>query len=228
MDIVHFLDTPEMKTQLNRKVTIHLSTAQHWMCKMGYHWANAPKGQYVDGHEREDIVAYRQNVFLPKLAAIDAKMRTWTEDGTKDLNAATTPTFRHTVVWYHDESIFYANDRQTKRWVDSNETAVPQPKGEGASLMVANFVSADYGWLRSLDGNDNARVLFKVGRSRDGYFTNKDVLRQTQRALDILQVHYPNDDHILIFDNAATHLKRPDEALSARNMPKFTPKEGMN
>jgi hypothetical protein len=46
--------------------------------------------------------------------------------------------------------------------------------------------------------------------------------------MDILQEHYPNEDHVFVFDNAATHIKRPDEALSARNMPKFTPKEGTN
>jgi len=46
--------------------------------------------------------------------------------------------------------------------------------------------------------------------------------------MEILKKHYPNEDHILVFDNATTHLKRPDEALSARNMPKFTCKEGTN
>ena len=228
MDIVHFLDTPDMKTRLNRETTIHLATAQRWMHKMSFRWTTTPKGQYVDGHEREDIVTYRQDVFLPELAKIDATLRTWAEDGTKVLNAAAIPNARHTVIWYHDESIFYANDRRTVRWVGGDETAVPQPKGEGASLMVADFVSADYGWLRSPNGEEDARVLLKPGRSRGGYFTNKDFLKQTERAMDILQAHYPNDDHILIFDNATTHLKRSDDALSARNMPKFTPKAGTN
>ena len=44
--------------------------------------------------------------------------------------------------------------------------------------------------------------------------------------MDILRAHYPNKDHIFIFDNAAMHIKCPDKALSAWNMPKFTPKEG--
>ena len=51
------------------------------------------------------------------------------------------------VVWFHDESMFYANDQRKLQWVHQNESAVPQPKGEGASLMVTDFVSADYGWL---------------------------------------------------------------------------------
>jgi len=33
--------------------------------------------------------------------------------------------------------------------------------------------------------------------------------------MDILEKHYPNEDHVLVFDNAKTHLKRADDALSA-------------
>lgn len=59
------------------------------------------------------------------------------------------------VYWFHDESVFYANDRQKTRWVHKSGKAVPHAKGEGASLMAADFVSADYGWLRSLDGKES-------------------------------------------------------------------------
>lgn len=40
--------------------------------KLDYHWAYDPKGQYVDDHEQEDVVDYRQNVFLPHWANIKA------------------------------------------------------------------------------------------------------------------------------------------------------------
>ena len=95
-----------------------------------------------------------------------------------DSNMATSSNFYHTVAWYHDESIFYANDQQTKYWVAKDETAVPQPKSEGISLMVADFVSADYGWLCSPNGEEAACVLLKIGRSQEGYFTNRDALKQ--------------------------------------------------
>jgi hypothetical protein len=76
-----------------------------------------------------------------------------------------------------------------------------------SSQMVADFVSADYGWLSSPNGKEHARVLFKAGKNREGYFTNEDILAQAEKAMDILQKHYPNEDHILVFDNAKTHLK---------------------
>ena len=91
--------------------------------------------------------------------------------------------------------------------------------------MVADFVSADYGWLRSPDGKEEARVLFKAGNVRQGYFTNEDILSQANAAMDILE---KEDKHVLLFDNATTHQKQADDALSASKIPKFTPKEGKN
>jgi hypothetical protein len=122
------------------------------------------------------------------------------------------------VVWYHDESTFYANDRRQIRWVWAGETPKPVPKGEGASLMVADFVSADYGWLRSPDGSESARVLFKAGKNRDGYFSNSDILDHATTAMDIVTRHYPEDEHVFVFDNAPSHMKRADNALSTRSM----------
>ncbi|KAG2053507.1 hypothetical protein BDR06DRAFT_886053, partial [Suillus hirtellus] len=51
------------------------------------------------------------------------------------------------VVWFYNESIFYANNQQKLIWEHTSKGAVPQPKGEGVSLMVTDFVSTDYGWL---------------------------------------------------------------------------------
>jgi hypothetical protein len=47
-------------------------------------------------------------------------------------------------------------------------------------------------------------------------------------AMEILARDYSDEDHILIYNNATTHLKHADNALSAWKMPKNTPKEGTN
>ena len=90
--------------------------------------------------------------------------------------------------------------------------------------MVADMISADYGWLHSPDGEEKAWVLLKAGKNREGYFTNDNILAQADKAMDILEKHYPNEEHVFIFDNATTHTKRADGALSARYMPKGTSK----
>jgi hypothetical protein len=86
--------------------------------------------------------------------------------------------------------------------------------------MVADFVSADYGWLRSPDGKESVWVLFKAGKGHEGYFMNENIKDQMDKAMAILEKYFPNDNHVFLYDNATTHLKRSDEALSARNMTK--------
>lgn len=158
------------------------------MKRLGYRWTLTPKGQYSDGHEREDVVAYRQETFLPQWKEIEPHLRNWRPDGEEDKGPL--PQNRRTMVWFHDESVFYAHDRRKKRWVHKTEKAKPYQKGEGASLMVADFVSADYGWLRAPDhsaGNpEEARVFFKPGSGWDGYFTNEEIQAQADKAIDIL------------------------------------------
>lgn len=34
--------------------------------------------------------------------------------------------------------------------------------------------------------------------------------------MDILEKKFPGDQHVFVYDNARTHLKRPVDALSAR------------
>jgi hypothetical protein len=46
--------------------------------------------------------------------------------------------------------------------------------------------------------------------------------------MDILEKGYPDKEHVLVFDNATTHLKQEEDALLAMKMPKFTPKLGKN
>ena len=218
-DIQAFIGQPEMLTRLHRTKTISLATARRWLKKMGFRWTVNPKGQYVDGHEREDVVTYRNHTFLPAIAELEDRMQKY-GNGDGDDGTPSNQDARRVVLWFHDESIFYAHDRRRTRWVHQSETAKPYKKGEGHSLMIADFVSADYGWLQSPDGKENARVLFRPGKNREGYFDNKDIREQAARAMEILKKYYPDEDHVLIFDNATTHLKRPEGSLSALRMTK--------
>ena len=171
---------------------------------MNYHWKKAPNGQYVDGHEREDVKHYCQTIFLPKITELEPNLHTW-QDGVEEMVSKQSPR-RKTVIWWHDKSVFYTNDRQEVYWVHENDTANLKSKGEGLSIMVSDFVSADYGWLRAPDGT-SAQVILKPGKGRDGYFTNTRFLKQVNNTIAILKQFFPDEDHIFVFDNATTHLK---------------------
>ncbi|KAF5319338.1 hypothetical protein D9619_008891 [Psilocybe cf. subviscida] len=83
--------------------------------------------------------------------------------------------------------------------------------------MVADFVSADFGWLRSPDGENSARRLFKPGKNRNGYFSNDEILDQVREAMDIVGEYYPQYEHVFVYDNATTHLKREEGASEKRD-----------
>jgi hypothetical protein len=78
------------------------------------------------------------------------------------------------------------------------ENAKPYAKGEGHSLMVADFISADYGWLQSPNGKESTHILFRAGKGHDGYFNNKNIHSQAAHTMVILKEHYPHEDHVLI------------------------------
>ncbi|KAJ7197754.1 hypothetical protein GGX14DRAFT_402382 [Mycena pura] len=245
-DVVNFMSSPEMKKRLNLKKSISVRTAQRWMKRNEYRWQSEPRGMYKDGHEREDVVDYRQSVFLPRWAEFSQRTRRWkraepaaegNEAGAEPKKKKTkrqleeekweeweaecqrefigTPDGKVAVIWRHDESIFYAHDRRKIRWVHSSESAKPHAKGEGKSLMVIAFVSPDYGWA--------ARLLFRPGKNRDGYYGRDDILAHATLMMDQLDNDHPDEDHIFAYDNATTHTARAADALSALKMPVNTP-----
>lgn len=155
------------------------------------------------------------------------QMASWDKD-LKEYLPTVSAERKRVIVWFHDESVFYAHDRRKKGWHHKDASPKPYAKGEGASLMIADFISADFGWLTSPDGKKSARRIFKPGKNRDGYFTNPDILDQAKEATEVLREFYPENDHIFVYDNATTHLKRAEDALSAKSMPKGIPKARTN
>ncbi|KZV81302.1 hypothetical protein EXIGLDRAFT_686149 [Exidia glandulosa HHB12029] len=215
---------------------ISLPTGCRWMPELRMQWRKHNKGMYKDGHERADVQLHLHAKYLPKWYAYEPRMRHWDfETGEesvpygpwpRDYEAPPRP--RPVVAWFHDESTFAQHDRRQSQWVHEDASPLPLPKGEGASTMVADFVSADYGWLRGKSEGDATRLLLKVGKNRDGYFQNENVLEHVHKAMDILKRDYPEEDHLFIFDNAPTHTKRAPGELSALKMPKGIPKAGTN
>ena len=66
-----------------------------------------------------------------------------------------------------------------------------------------------------------ARVFFKAGKNRDGYFDGEDLLRQVENAIDIFEAKSNGfATGLFLFDNAPSHQKRAPDALSAQKMPK--------
>ena len=224
--LMEFLAREDIRSKHGIEKPISEQTARRYLNNLGYRWSTPKKGQYADGHEREDVVYYQDQVFLPQWHQIEHRMPNYTQENLEEFGPRMPGL--EVIVWFHDESIFYAHDRRKRGWYHKDAPAKPYAKGEGASLMVADFVSAKFGWLRSPDGTRSARVVMKPGKNKDGYFTSDEICKQAEDAMMILREFYPQYEHVLIYDNASTHLKRAPDALSARRMPKNIPKPGGN
>jgi hypothetical protein len=69
--------------------------------------------------------------------------------------------------------------------------------------------------------NSEARILFRPGKNRDGFFSHEDIVRQVEHAIDIFNTKAQGRAQgLFLFDNAPSHVKRAPDALSARKMPK--------
>ena len=66
-----------------------------------------------------------------------------------------------------------------------------------------------------------ARVFFKAGKNRDGYFDADDMLQQVENAIDIFESRTNGfATGLFLFDNTPSHQRRVPDARSARKMPK--------
>ena len=110
-DLVEYLHKLDVQEKYGLKAPISLSTAKKWMKKMDYRWVKNHKGQYVDGHERSDVVHYRQNTFLPVWYSFEQRMHSWEGEKLTEVPTKINNGSRRVVAWFHDESIFYAHDR---------------------------------------------------------------------------------------------------------------------
>lgn len=218
-NLLTFINEKRTLERLGRQKLLAIRTAQRWLKILEFRWRPEAKGMYSDGHEREDVVRYRQEKFLPAYHNLLARSAKFDDDGAEipwELEDGS----KEVIFHHHDETIFYGNDRRKQRWIHSSESPKPYAKGEGQSFMVADFVSSKFGWLSSPDGAARARVTLRPGKGRDGYFSNDEVVTQLSMAMDILDEHYDSYQHVFILDNARTHTKRAGNALSARHMPK--------
>ncbi|KAG1724227.1 uncharacterized protein EDB91DRAFT_1062922 [Suillus paluster] len=150
-DLVSYISDKEVQKQFGLTSGISHATAKRWMHKLGYRWLRDQRGQYVDGHERIDVIQYRQEVFIPAIMAIEPRLNKWLKDGITS-ESSLSPGERHVEAWFQDEVTFYANDRRHSGWKQLDASIDPRPKGEEVSMMVSDFVSAMHGWCRSPDG----------------------------------------------------------------------------
>ena len=123
------------------KVDVCVNTARRWLHQLGFHQCDHQKGVYFDGHERDDVVTYRQE-FLDRLESLDETTIT----PAHPMPAVADGERRYLRI-AHDESTFYANADQTRSWNDGQSQVLRQ-KSLGSNIMVSDFIVEGHGYLK--------------------------------------------------------------------------------
>ncbi|KAJ7116133.1 hypothetical protein C8R43DRAFT_1137998 [Mycena crocata] len=212
--LVDYVASPDIQEKLAEanvtKRSISVWTARRWLKKLDWRYGRRRNGMYIDGHEREDVVEYRAAFVKRWMEQYEPRMVTYDNDGNPikypdhyALEGKYKDQHFRLILVTHDESTFYANDRREVGWLHKSDKGKPQPKGEGQSIMISDFLTLDWGRLK--DEEDEARLLFRAGKNRDGWFNSEHLLKQVELAIDIFE---------------ANHRKRAADALSALKLVK--------
>ena len=198
------------------------------LLKWGAKFVKNKKRPYFFGHERPDVVDYRDkfvNTFniSKKSFGYLKKVR----DGQMFLEPSRVriEDEKKYIVMCHDESTF-SRESAPSRWVWNNEYVFFN-KGYGKSLMVSDFLVLENEPFYQLNDNEYKLALKKYpelksdefyrensvslsmepGIARDGYVDNQIILQQFERLVKMFQFKKGFEDKklIIIVDNATTH-----------------------
>ena len=70
----------------------------------------------MDGHEREDVKKYHQEVFLPAIAQFEACMSRFEGPELKRVEPTLGPGEKRIIANFHDECCFHVNDNKARAW----------------------------------------------------------------------------------------------------------------
>jgi hypothetical protein len=110
---------PEL--DIKPKNPLSIRTARRWLIKLGWTHTLVKKGVYMDGHECEDVVHYRNHEFLPAMLKFEARMvhYEYYEDKGPELvreEPKLKPGEKELIPLFHDECCFHANDEAGHAW----------------------------------------------------------------------------------------------------------------
>ena len=108
----------------------------------------------MDGHKREDVVKYRNEVFLPAMVKFEEWMMKF--EGPELMKVA--PMLRkgekEIIPQFHDESCLTVNDYKAKAWLGPGQMIL-QKKGHGCLIHVSEFINPITGHLVLHDAQGN-------------------------------------------------------------------------
>jgi predicted transcriptional regulator len=161
---------------------ISLSTARRWLHDEGFSYISHKKALYYDGHERPDVVDYRQQDFLPKMAEYLPRMVDYKIGNVGEPEKQDNYVERGIVAVWHDEMTCQCNDTEKMGWVYEGEQPLKK-KGQGRGLHQSDVICSTCGWL------EEASETLEYGKNYDGYWTGELLVKQVRAYRELNQGH---------------------------------------
>lgn len=163
------------RIHLKAKKGVSLTTARRILRREGFEYTEHRKGLYYDGHERPDVVDYRQKEFLPKMAEHRHRLVEYTVGNVevevdKSLHNCVE---RRLVLCAHDEMTAQANDGKKKSWIFKGEQPLKK-KGVGRGVHQSDVICSTVGWL------EDASQTLEYGKNYEGYWTGELFVKQVR------------------------------------------------
>ena len=191
--------------------------ARRWLRKLGLSWRSAKKTIYFDGHERADVVLYRQQ-FVNEFLDLESRFVRWTEDG--EMVIPTLPPGQLPIVPVtHDESTFHSNDGRRYMWLADGKDPI-RPKNMGRGIMVSDFLTPG-GRLAVTRNGELVRATHFLEYGPDNYWTGEKMVAHTlETMLPLFEEAFPPNQFqgLFLFDNATNHCSMAPDALVATAM----------
>ncbi|RPB07515.1 hypothetical protein P167DRAFT_579204 [Morchella conica CCBAS932] len=149
-------------TLFRKKLSISSTTAKDWLHRLRYHWGEVKKGVYKDGHERPDVMNYRQEVFLKTYKELASVMPypVRPENGYVDVYTPIVPEGQKLIIPVtHDECTCNANYGPHYQWVRGDNIPL-RSKSRGQVINISEFVTP-WGRLRVDKKNMSDEYLIK-------------------------------------------------------------------
>jgi hypothetical protein len=234
---------PEL--DIKPKNLLSIRTARRWSIKLGWTYTFVKKGVYMDGHERFDVVHYRDNEFLPAMLKFEERMvhYEYYKDKGSDF-VRVEPKLKdgeqEIIPLFYDECCFHANDEANRAWYlyftnpafeNTNfihrlkeGQNVLRKKGRGGLIHVSDFLNPENGRLiiRDADGKvvQDSRLIIYPDSNGDPCWDTKQLLAQVKEAIRIFEAAHPGKKALFIFDQFSAHASLPEDALKAFEMNK--------
>ena len=216
---------------VRKRKAVVASTVRRWLRKQGLNWRDVKKGVYVDGHERQDVVGYREG-FIKRLEELWPYIVEFEDDGTIVNKAYPEGCIvggrdrQPIILVTHDKSTFSSNDGRRQAWTGPSRQFL-RPKGRGQGIMVSDFLLP---WCRlsteSLTEEERsdtqlplyATKYLEYGKA-EGYWDGKGRMAHViEVALPMLRKIYSGYQFLFLFDNSSNHGTYADDALRVQSM----------